>query len=84
MRKYIYPIAILNKLKLPTWLRYYTLKDTLPTAYQQVEYIEGNNSGYISTDLYLEGDDTIKMKYKTPETRFNYLLFVWKLYVWQK
>lgn len=68
MRKYIYPIAILNKLKLPTWLRYYTLKDTLPTAYQQVEYIEGNNSGYIPTDLKLKGTDTVKFTYKTPET----------------
>lgn len=68
MTNFIYPIAILNRWHLPTWLTFFKLKGTLPTAYQQVDYIEGNNTGYIPTDLYLEGSDTVKFTYRTPET----------------
>lgn len=59
-------------------------QSNLPDGYTEVEYLEGNNTGYIPTDIYLTGDDTVKMKYKTLETRCNYLLFVWKLCVRQK
>lgn len=68
MTNFIYPIAILNRWHLPTWLKFFRLKDTLPTAYQQVDYIEGSNSGYIPTDIYLKGTDTVKFIYKTPDT----------------
>lgn len=37
----------------------------LPSEYQEVEYIIGDNSGYVATDLYLTGSDTVKLKVDT-------------------
>lgn len=69
MNKFTYPLIICKKLK--SWLKFYIYKktaDVLPLGYQKLKYIEGNNSGYIPTDIYLSGDDTIKMKFKTLPT----------------
>lgn len=36
----------------------------IPEGYTKVEYIQGNDSGYIPTDIYLTGADTVKIKYQ--------------------
>ena len=37
----------------------------LPDGYTQINYIEGNNTGYIPTDIYLTGDDVTRIKFRT-------------------
>ena len=69
MNKYFYPIF---KSKFKSWIKYYLYNKSkeyvIPTEYKKVEYIEGNNSGYIPTDIYLESTDTVKMTFRTLAT----------------
>lgn len=37
----------------------------VPDGYTRVEYLEGNNSGYVPTDIKLSGTDTLRMKIAT-------------------
>lgn len=69
MNKYFYPIF---KSKFKSWIKYYLYNKSkeyvIPPEYKKVEYIEGNNSGYVTTDIYLEGSDTVKMTFRTLAT----------------
>lgn len=66
MNKYFYPIF---KSKFKSWIKYYLYrkaeKEVIPPEYKKVEYLEGNNSGYIPTDIYLDSSDTVKMTFRT-------------------
>jgi len=48
----------------------------LPDGYREVRYLEGNNSGYVPTNIYLTGTNTVRFKFETPEvTNSSYILF---------
>lgn len=37
----------------------------LPDGYREVAYLQGNNTGYVPTNIYLTGDSTVRLKFET-------------------
>lgn len=50
-------------------------QSNLPEGYTEIEYIRGNDSGYVPTNIYLNGDDIVKIKFKTLSSNIAFCLF---------